>query len=145
MPIFLSPGYWFLNEVSKKINSNQQIGGSVCQISGLGSINQVTCHSWKGGRELLNRLEEPTCCLRDLSLVQGRDGRWWRGGVLPLLSSNFKALPAMPPLKFPPATRPPKPDNIRIPSSTLTSLWNAADTVCCRNLPALKRAPALLK
>lgn len=33
MPIFLLLGYWFLNEVSKKINSNQQIGGRavLCQ------------------------------------------------------------------------------------------------------------------
>lgn len=43
----LSPLYWFLNEVSKKINSNQQIGGSVpqCQILDLATINFAPCHN----------------------------------------------------------------------------------------------------
>ncbi len=47
MPVLLSSNYWFLNEVSKKINSNQQIGANVSQsqILDLGTINFASCHN----------------------------------------------------------------------------------------------------
>lgn len=84
MPIFFCSDYWFLNEVSKKINSNQQIVGNTpwCQIQGQSLINLDACHNM-GTKDRQKKVENLvgnrkwSLRMRHLSLEKQRDKEVW--------------------------------------------------------------------